>query len=61
MAIAVKLDFDNTYNIEPLSTDLRVSRFISDLEDGSMIPQCFLLSFWLDLHILQITLVITWG
>lgn len=38
MAIAVKLDFDNTYNIEPLSTDLRVSRFISDLEDGSMIP-----------------------
>lgn len=38
MAIAVKLDFDNTYNIEPLSKDFRVSKFISDLEDGSLIP-----------------------
>ena len=34
MAVTVKLDFDNTYEIEPLSDDLRVSTFKSDLEDG---------------------------
>lgn len=38
MAVAVKLDFDNTYEIEPLSDDLRVSTFTSDLEDGSSVP-----------------------
>jgi hypothetical protein len=38
MAIAVKLDFDNTYEIEPLSPDFRISRFTSYLEDGSSIP-----------------------
>jgi hypothetical protein len=38
MAIAVKLDFDNTYYVEPLTDDLRVSRFTCDLEDGSSIP-----------------------
>jgi hypothetical protein len=38
MAIAVKLDFDNTYDIEPLTKDLRVSKFSSDLQDGSTVP-----------------------
>jgi hypothetical protein len=38
MAIAVKLDFDNTYDIEPLTEDLRVSAFTSELEGGSSIP-----------------------
>ncbi len=38
MAVAVKLDFDNTYEIEPLSDDLRVSAFTSDLADGSIVP-----------------------
>jgi hypothetical protein len=38
MAVAVKLDFDNTYKIAPLSGDLRVSTFTSDLEDGSSVP-----------------------
>src|ERR1700753_1781324 len=38
MAVAVKLDFDNTYEIEPLSDDLRVSAFTSELADGSMGP-----------------------
>lgn len=38
MAVTVKLDFDNTYEIDPLSNDLRVSTFTSDLEDGSSIP-----------------------
>lgn len=37
MAVTVKLDFDNTYEIEPLSDDLRVSTFKSDLEDGSLV------------------------
>jgi hypothetical protein len=38
MAIEVKLDFDETYNMDPLSDDLRVSTFVSDLEDGHSIP-----------------------
>jgi hypothetical protein len=38
MAVVVKLDFDETYNIDPLSDDLRVSTFVSDLEDGRSIP-----------------------
>jgi|SRR6185312_3506535 len=38
MAVAVKLDFDNTYEIDPLSDDLRVSSFTSELQDGSPAP-----------------------
>jgi hypothetical protein len=38
MAIAVKLDFDDTYEIEPLTEDLRVSTFVSDLENGDTVP-----------------------
>jgi hypothetical protein len=37
MAVAVKLDFDNTYEIEPLTEDLRVSTFNSELKDGSSV------------------------
>jgi hypothetical protein len=38
MAVAIKLDFDNTYVIEPLTDDLRVSTFTTYLEDGSQVP-----------------------
>lgn len=38
MGVAVTLDFDNTYDIDPLSDDLRVSTFTSDLDDGSRVP-----------------------
>lgn len=38
MAVAVKLDFDNTYEIVPLSNDFRVTTFTTVLEDGSSVP-----------------------
>ena len=38
MAVAVKLDFDNPYNIEPVSEDLRISTFRTELQDGTQIP-----------------------
>lgn len=37
MAVVVKLDFENTYDIELLSNDLRVSTFKSDLKGGSSV------------------------
>jgi len=38
MAIAVKLDFDDVYDIKPLSEDLRISTFETELSDGSTLP-----------------------
>ncbi|HEV2482237.1 MAG TPA: hypothetical protein VGS79_21380 [Puia sp.] len=38
MAVVVKLDFNKTYEIDPLSGDSRVSTFNSELEDGASIP-----------------------
>jgi hypothetical protein len=37
MAIAVKLDFDNPYNIEPVSEDMRTSIFQTELRDGTQV------------------------
>jgi|SRR6185437_8552813 len=38
MAVVVKLDFDNRYKMVPLTDDLRVTTFTSELENGSEIP-----------------------
>lgn len=38
MAVTEKLDFENTYRLEPLSGDSRVSTFTSELENGTSIP-----------------------
>lgn len=38
MAVAVKLDFNNAYHIDPITNDLRVSTFETDLQDGSFMP-----------------------
>jgi hypothetical protein len=38
MAVAVTIDFNNTYEIEPVSDDLRVSKFNTELADGEEIP-----------------------
>ncbi|RFM26767.1 DUF6934 family protein [Deminuibacter soli] len=38
MALAVNLNLDDVYEINPLSEDLRVSTFITDLQDGTSIP-----------------------
>ncbi|RFM28550.1 DUF6934 family protein [Deminuibacter soli] len=38
MATRVQIDFDNTYDIQPLSDDLRISMFTSELQDGSSLP-----------------------
>lgn len=38
MAVVVKLDFNNHYEMVPLSDDLRVTGFTSELENGSSIP-----------------------
>lgn len=38
MSVAVKLDFDNPYDIEPLSEDMRISIFKTELQDGTQIP-----------------------
>lgn len=38
MAIRIKLDFDNPYDIKPLSDDSRLSTFDTELIDGSTIP-----------------------
>jgi hypothetical protein len=38
MAVAVSIDFDNTYEIEPISEDLRVSTFNTELANGEEIP-----------------------
>jgi hypothetical protein len=38
MAIAVKLDFDHPYDLEPLSEDLRKSTFTTELADGTVLP-----------------------
>jgi hypothetical protein len=37
MAIAVKIDFDEVYEIKTLTNDFRATTFISDLEDGSSV------------------------
>jgi hypothetical protein len=37
MAVAVTIDFNNTYDIDPLSEDLRVSTFNTELADGQEI------------------------
>jgi hypothetical protein len=36
--VAVTIDFNNTYEIEPVSDDLRVSTFNTQLADGEEIP-----------------------
>ena len=38
MAVVVKLDFNNRYKMVPLSDDLRVTTFTSELANGSPIP-----------------------
>lgn len=38
MSVAVKLDFDNPYNIEPVSRDSRINFFQTELQDGTQIP-----------------------
>ena len=38
MAVVVKLDFDNSYHLEPVSGDLRISTFRTELQDGTEIP-----------------------
>jgi len=38
MSVAVKLDFDNTYHLEPVSGDLRISTFQTQLQDGTEVP-----------------------
>lgn len=38
MAIAVTIDFDQVYEIEPLSADLRESMFNTELIDGTELP-----------------------
>jgi hypothetical protein len=38
MSVAVKLDFDNPYDIEPMSKDLRISTFRTEMQDGTQIP-----------------------
>jgi hypothetical protein len=38
MAISVKIDFENLYEIEHISEDLRISTFKTELEDGSYLP-----------------------
>jgi hypothetical protein len=35
MAIAVNLDFENPYEIHPLTEDLRINAFETELQDGS--------------------------
>ncbi len=38
MAISFKIDFENKYEIDPLSEDLRLSSFRTVLKDGSNLP-----------------------
>ncbi len=38
MAVAVTIDFNNTYEIEPVSDDLRVSTFNTEIAGGEEIP-----------------------
>jgi hypothetical protein len=38
MAIAVDLDFENPYDIDPLTEDLRINVFETELQDGSTMP-----------------------
>jgi len=38
MAVAVKLDFNNPYDIEPVSKDMRISIFRTELQDGTQLP-----------------------
>ena len=38
MALNVKIDFDNCYETEPLSADLSISKFNTELHDGNIIP-----------------------
>ena len=38
MAIAVNLDFENPYEIHPLTEDLRINAFETELQDGSTMP-----------------------
>ncbi len=37
MAIGVKIDFDNTYDIDEISTDLKVANFLTELQDETKI------------------------
>ena len=38
MAIAVKIDFDNLYEIDTISEDLKISTFQTELTDGTFVP-----------------------
>jgi hypothetical protein len=38
MAIAVDLNFKNPYDIHPLTEDLRINVFETELQDGSTVP-----------------------
>jgi hypothetical protein len=38
MAISVNIDFDNVYDINPLSEDLKISEFSTELQDGQHVP-----------------------
>ncbi len=38
MAIRVKIDFENIYELEGISEDLRISSFQTELQSGQKIP-----------------------
>lgn len=38
MALNIKIDFNNTYDIEAISSDLTLNKFTTELSDGSHVP-----------------------
>jgi hypothetical protein len=38
MAVTVKLDFNNSYHLDSVTEDLRMSVFRTELQDGTEIP-----------------------